>query len=336
MANGKGGIIFAGNMIVDRLKFVEAWPQRMGLTKIVRQADALGGLACNCAIDMAKLAPEIPVSVIGLVGEDALGDFILKEFSGFPAIDTGMVGRVGETPYTDVMTTPDGERTFFYFPGAGAMLGPEHFAFEKTDAAIMHIGYILLLERLDGPDKEYPTGMCRVLDSARKAGVLTSVDIVSESGTRYKDVATPALAYTDILSINDIEAEGVTGIPIRSAGGALKEDALECCVRELAERGVGKWVCVHMPEIAAGLDVQTGEYHTSKALLLPKDFIGSTVGAGDAFAAGLLYAAYRGRPLAEALDEANAVAAYSLKGYSASDSLRPLAQILAEMEQYRV
>ena len=197
MAIDKKGIVFAGTMVLDRLKFIENWPMRSGLTYITSQSDALGGLACNCAIDMAKLAPEVPISVIGVIGEDSLGDFILNEYSKYPSIDTSMVARAGETSFTDVLTIPSGERTFLQFRGSGKLFGPEHVDFTKFDAAIMHIGYILLLDRLDSPDPEYPTGMCRVLDEARKAGIMTSVDLVSESGSRYKDIAAPAFSKND-------------------------------------------------------------------------------------------------------------------------------------------
>jgi sugar/nucleoside kinase (ribokinase family) len=330
-------IIFAGNLIVDRLKFVEAWPRPMELTRIVRQEDALGGLVCNCALDMAKLAPEAPIHIVGVAGEDALGDLILAEFVKYPSVNADMVVRAGENSFTDVVTTPNGERTFFQFHGASALLGPEHFDFSKlAGAAIMHIGYMLLLDRLDGPDADYPTGMCRVLDAARRAGILTSVDVVSETGNRYKDVVAPALAYTDILTINDIEAEGVTGVRLRGSDGRLNYEALEPCVRALAALGVKKWVCIHMPEIAAGLDIESGVYTEEKSFNVPADFIRSSVGAGDAFATGLLYGAWQGFALADALSIANAVAAYSLKGIGANDAMKSLAEVLEEMERYRI
>ena len=328
MTEDKREIVFAGLLAVDRLKFVEAWPKPTGLTKITRQQSALGGLVCNCAIDMAKLAPEVPVRVVGAIGEDEPGELILSEFSKYPSINTDMLVYIGETSYTDVITIPDGQRTFFQYPGATALLGPEHFDFAAMNAAILHIGYILLMDRLDSPDEDYPTGLCRVLDRAQQAGVLTSIDIVSETGDRYKRIASPALAYTDILSINDIEAEGITDIQLRDAEGRLKEEALEPCVRALAALGVKKWVCVHMPEVAAGLDVESGRYTEAEALRKPEGYIKSTVGAGDAFAVGLLYGAYRGISLEKAMEEANAVAAYSLNGIGASDAIAPLAEVL--------
>ena len=334
MTGGKKGVIFAGNLIVDNLKFVEAWPREMGLVAITHQARSLGGLACNCAIDMAKLAPEVPVKVMGVVGDDSDGDFILEKLSEYPSIDTTTVMREGESSFTDVITTPNGQRTFFYFPGNNKILGPEHFDFSVSDAAIMHIGYVFLLEKLDGPDPDYPTGMCRVLDMANKAGILTSIDFVSESGDRYSSIAKPALVYTDILSINDLEAEGLTGMKLRDEEGTLIHSGLEPCVRKIASFGVKKWVCVHMPEISAGIDVISGAYFEAIPPDVPKSFIKSSVGAGDAFATGLLYGAYRGVPLEKALEEANAVAAFSLAGIGASDAIQPLSEILSDMEIY--
>ena len=335
MDNREKGIIFAGTLLVDRLKFIETWPEEMALTNIIRQTNALGGLACNCTINMAKLAPEVPVSVIGIVGDDSLGEYILEGFSKYPSIDTSLIRKEGETSYTDVMTTPGGRRTFFAFQGANAMLGPEHFDFGDACAAIMHIGYVLLLNKLDGPDPDYPTAMCRVLDKARKAGIKTSVDVVSESGDRFKGILGPALEYTDILTINDFEAEGVTGIKLRDKDGNLIYEALEPCVKELASYGVKNWVCVHMPEISVGIDIISGVYTEKIPPAVPKSYIKSSVGAGDAFAAGLLYGAYRGISLDQAMDEANAVAAFSLSGIGASDAIEPLDEILSEMEKYK-
>ena len=336
MSEGRNGIIFAGNLIVDTVKFIDEWPKEMGLSPITAQGSALGGLACNCATDMAKLAPEVPLKVIGIVGNDSLGDYVFQRFSEHPSIDTSSIIREGETSYTDVITTPNGQRTFFQFAGANKMLGSEHFDFSGSDAAILHIGYVFLLDKLDGPDPEYATGLCRVLDMASKAGILTSIDFISEFGDRYVTIAKPALAYTDILSINDIESEGLTGIKLRDENGSLIRENLEPCARMIASFGVRKWACVHMPEIAVGIDIESGAYIEKEPPDVPRSYIKSSVGAGDAFATGLLYGAYRGISLEKAIEEANAVATVSLAGVGASDSIRPLDDILLEMEKYIV
>ncbi|MDR1043464.1 MAG: carbohydrate kinase family protein, partial [Clostridiales Family XIII bacterium] len=209
------GIAFAGNLIVDHLKTVHTWPMEGALAKVLSQSYALGGLVNNCAIDLAKLDPSVPVKALGLIGDDDRGNLILEAFERHPSIDAGCIIRKGETAFTDVITTPDGSRTFFSFMGAGAELTPDYFDFDRMKADILHIGYILLLDGLDAPDPECGTALCRVLKDARAHGIATSVDVVSEDSYRYADIVPPALKYADYCIMNEIEAGRTTGIDVR-------------------------------------------------------------------------------------------------------------------------
>ena len=177
----KKGIALAGNLLVDYIKYIESYPAPQALTTILSMDRAVGGLVNNCALTLAKLDPGLPIKTMGIIGQDDSGDYILSELGRHPGIDTSQILRRGHTSYTDVMTEKStGSRTFFCYMGASAQLKPEHFDFTKLDADILHIGYILLLDGLDAPDSEYPTAMCRVLDAAQKAGIQTSIDVVSE------------------------------------------------------------------------------------------------------------------------------------------------------------
>ncbi len=60
----------------------------------------------------------------------------------------------------------------------------------------------------------------------------------------------------------------------------------------------------------------------------PKEFIAGTVGAGDAFASGLLLGAYRDRPMEEALEYAIAAAVTSLSKGDASEGGRSFNEAL--------
>jgi sugar/nucleoside kinase (ribokinase family) len=328
------GIAFAGDLIVDHLKTVHTWPMEGALAKVLSQSYALGGLVNNCAVDLAKLDPTVPVKALGLIGDDERGDLILEVFARHPSIDTGSIIRKGETAFTDVFTTPDGARSFFTFMGAGAHLTPSYFDFDRMKADILHIGYILLLDGLDAPDPEYGTALCRVLKDARAHGIATSVDVVSEDSDRYADIVPPALRYADYCIMNEIEAGRTTGITIRD-GAALNEGNIEKCVRELARMGVGRWAVVHMPEMSAAYDAGSGEYYVERSVKTPDGFIVSSVGAGDAFAVGMLYGAYNGWGVRESLHAASVIAAYSLSGKGASDAIKPLDEIVAEMETWR-
>jgi sugar/nucleoside kinase (ribokinase family) len=62
-------------------------------------------------------------------------------------------------------------------------------------------------------------------------------------------------------------------------------------------------------------------------LELPAGYIKGTVGAGDAFCAGALYAAYQGESIAAALKLGNAAAAASLSQPGATEGMRPVAAL---------
>ena len=325
------GIALAGNMIVDNVKYIESYPPAQTLTTISGGAHSTGGLTCNCALTLAKLDPTLPLCALGMVGEDAAGDYILSQLAAQPNIDTSGVRRGGVTAYTDVMTDKDGGRTFFHCRGANALFAPEHIDLDNLRADILHIGYILLLDAMDAPDADYPTALCRVLHEAQKRGIATSVDVVSEDGDRFAGLVPPALRYTDYCIINEVEAECSTGIPLRDAAGTLCKENLEPACRALMEMGVARWVVIHMPECGAGL-AKDGEFVCLPSRRVPDGFIKSSVGAGDAFASGILYGAYHGWTLEKSIGIAAAVAAWSLSGAGAADAIVPLGELLAGMQ----
>ena len=325
------GIAIAGNLIVDYIKYIDSYPEPQALTTISGIERAVGGLCCNCVLTLSKLDPDLPIKAIGILGEDEAGDYILSRFAECANVDITNIQRRGDTAYTDVMTEKStGRRTFFTFRGANSFLVPEHFDFTAIDADILHIGYILLLDGLDAPDPEYPTAMCRVLDAARKTGVRTSIDVVSEDGERFIKLVPPALKYVDYCCINEYEASRTTGVALRGGDGQVLTENLPIVCAKLMDMGVGRWVVLHMPELSCGLE-KGGSYIQEPSWKIPEGFIKSSVGAGDAFASGIIYGAYNGWSLKESLHVAGAVAAYSLSGTGAADAIKPLPEILEAM-----
>ncbi len=329
----KKGIAVAGNLILDRIKRIESYPAPGNLTTITGESSSPGGLVCNCAVDLCRLDPALPVKAVGLLGEDAAGEELLARLGAYQNLDLSHIRRQGVTSYTDVMTEPDGSRTFFHCRGGNALFGPEHIDLKALDADILHIGYLLLLDRMDGPDPEYPTVLCRVLAEAKREGLLTSIDVVSEEGERFHKIVPPALAYADYCVINEVEASRTTGIPLRGPDGVIGENLRPAC-QALMERGVGRWVVIHMPERSCGLE-RDGGYVEEPSWRIPPGFKRSSVGAGDAFASGILYGAYRGWSLERAIHTAGAVAAHSLSGEGASDAILPLPELMERMESYQ-
>ena len=331
----RNGICCAGNMIVDITYPIETWPKQNELTHITEGIqNSTGGSVCNTITDLARLDPTLHLVASGYAGHDAEGDFLLSELSRYPNIDLSMVRRSGRTSFTAVMSNNQThERTFFQHAGANAYYGEDDIDWEKLDVEIFHIGYILLLPHLDEPDEEYGTKMARLLHRAKQAGMKTSIDVVSESGDRFRCLVTPALRYTDYCIINELEAQQTTGILLREDDGTLHPENMEAALRKLHELGVGVWAVIHCPELGCGMD-ENGSFTVQKSLTLPKGYIRGTVGAGDAFCAGVLYAAQAGKTLSEALKLGACTAAASLSEVSASDGVKTAAEVLALAERY--
>ena len=325
----KKGVVVAGYADLDIIKTISAFPTRHGLVEITGLNRALGGAACNCALDMARLEPETTVYPLALVGRDAYGDEMLERLGALQNIDLSLIRRMGETGFTDVLDEADTRvRTFVCFRGANKLLSEEMIDPAALNCNLFHIGYILLLDALDAADPEYGTKMGRLLHKLQKAGIATSVDVVTDDSGLHKKLVPPALRYTDYLTINEHEAEATCGIPLRDQADRLLTENMEAALKALKGMGVRRWVCVHAPEAAFGLD-EGGRFAAVPSAKLPEGFIKGTVGAGDAFVSGLLLAARRGATLEQAMEDGTAAAVCSLTDPGASDGVRPIAEAQA-------
>ncbi len=329
------GICCAGNIIVDITYPIETWPKQNELTHITEGiTNSTGGSVCNTITDLARLDPQMHLVASGFAGHDAEGDFVMAEMGKYPNIDLSMVKRDGRTSFTAVMSNNQTkERTFFQHAGANAYYGEDDIDWEKLDVNIFHIGYILLLPHLDQPDAEYGTKMARLLHRAQKAGMKTSIDVVSESGDRFCKLVPPALKYTDYCVINELEAQQTTGVTLRDDSGKLHRENMPAALAKLKELGVSTWAVIHCPEVGCGID-EKGTYYEVPSLKLPAGYIQGTVGAGDAFCAGVLYAAEKGLPMNEALKLGACSAAASLSAVSASDGVKTAEEVLKLAELY--
>ena len=276
--NNKTGIAVAGTILVDKLNEIGAYPASGELTKILSVSKAVGGAVPNVGIDIKRVDPTIPVSAIGKIGNDAEGDFLVDTLEA-NGVDASLLVR-GDKPtsFTDVMSIVGGQRTFFTYPGACADFGVDDVDFDKLDAKMLHLGYFLLLDKVDGGDGE------KILKAAQEKGIKTSIDLVSENSDRYH-IVKDCLKYTDNVIINELEAGMIAGIePCR--------ENLEKIARAIKDMGVSERVIIHMPE--TGVCLSDNGFFEYPSWELPKGFIKGKTGAGDAFCAGALIGIYRG------------------------------------------
>lgn len=323
------GIAVAGDMVMDIIKLIDRFPQRHGLIHIEEKTYSIGGAVNNTGRDLAALDPAMPVRLVGMIGEDGEGDEMLRQLRLYPNIDVSRVVRQGQTSFTDVLTEKETrERTFLFYGGANDVFDCQHVDVQNLNCDLFHIGYILLLAALDREDEQYGTRLARLLHDVQAQGIKTSVDVVSEVGDRYKRLVPPALKYADYFIVNEIEAGKTVGIDLRDQAENLLVERIPLVLKRLKEMGVKEWAVIHAPEGGFGLDEQ-GNYVQLGSLDLPQGFIVGTVGAGDAFCAGVLHAAYKGEGMAQGIRDGIAAAAQSLSAAGASEAMGPIEEIRA-------
>jgi sugar/nucleoside kinase (ribokinase family) len=329
-ANARAGLLAGGNWIIDQVKMIDVYPQPEQLANIRSQSEGTGGAPYNVLIDLAHSGTPFPLYAAGLVGQDALGEHILKTCREHE-VDVQHLRTTPKAPtsYTDVMTeVGGGRRTFFHARGANALWRGEDLDFKKLDVRIFHLGYLLLLDSLDQPDPRYGTQAARLLARAQAAGVKTSADVVSEDSDRFARIVNPALRHVDYCILNEIEAGKTTGFKIRPPGGALDTVALRHAAGALLQQGVRELVVVHFPE-GAFARTRKGEDFWQPSLKLPPKRIAGTAGAGDAFCAGVLYGLHEGWDLQRCLLTGVCIAAASLADATCTAGVKSLNTSLA-------
>ena len=131
--------------------------------------------------------------------------------------------------------------SFYYCKGASADFCEADIRWDALDVDILHIGYILLMDALDAPDAEYGTRLARLLNTARRRGIRTSVDMVTEPGERTRRVAAPALKYADYCVINESEAQALTGVRLADESGKLIRENVTAALEAMKAMGVSTW-----------------------------------------------------------------------------------------------
>jgi len=329
------GITAGGNWIVDRVKTVDRLPGRGMLANIRSETRSMGGGPANVLADLARMGAGFPLRGAGMVGCDPDGDFVLQTTRGYGIETSGLVrGAEATTSYTDVMTEiGNGDRSFYHFRGANALFGPEHVDIPALSCRLFHLGYLLLLDRMDSPDPRDGTVAASFLRRLQEAGILTSVDVVSEEGDRFRTLVPPALRHLDYLIFNEIEAGRTVGVEVRRPDGALVPGAVAHAVETLLAMGPMRLVAVHMPEGVYAAE-RGGRRVSLGSLDVPAGYIRSKLGAGDALCAGLLYGLHEGWDAERSIELGISCATACLADHSASGGVPPLAEVLRLARQY--
>jgi ribokinase len=242
-----------------------------------------GGKSANQAVAAARAGAV--VRMIGAVGDDDLGDEAIAQLEA-EGIDVSAVQRLASVPTGVALIAVDaaGENQIAVASGANAELAPE--AVERALAGAQPGGVALLA--LEVPD-------AAVLAGARAARAAGLQVVLNPAPARA--LGDELLALSPVLTPNGGEAAALSG-----------EDDPEAAARALAAR-TGAAVVVTVGSDGALLV----EGDAVERIPAPRVEAVDTTGAGDAFNGALACALAGGAALADAVREAVAVAAESVR-----------------------
>ncbi|MCL5408804.1 MAG: carbohydrate kinase family protein [Candidatus Omnitrophica bacterium] len=248
------------------IKPVTQLPEKGKITLVDTAELHIGGCAANTAIVAKNLGSE--VSVIGKVGNDALGEFLINELkkAGIE-ISAIKIDKDITSSGTSVLVHSDGERSFIHSIGANGKLTCEDMDFQYLENfAVIHIGGVLLMDSLEDENLEK---LCRQIKNMNK---ILTVDTAWDFKGKWLSVIEKSLPYMDYFLPSIEEAKMISG----------KENAEEIC-KFFLDRGVQN-VCLKMGGNGSLIMNKTEKYYFPP---IPVDVV-STLGAGDAYIGGFL------------------------------------------------
>lgn len=305
-------VVCAGILVADVVaRPVKKFPEMGKLELAPEMGLHLGGCASNTGIDLAKLG--ISTGIIGKVGKDGFGDFLINEMRKY-GLDTKGVKRDVElnTSGTMVFVLPDGERSFIHYIGANSKFTEKDIDYNLVKKAkIFYVAGFFLLPALEGK----PIG--RILKKVKQMGVTTALDTAWDSrGVWYKAIKF-AFPYVDYFLPSIEEAKMISG----------RNTPDQIC-KFFLDKGV-EIVGLKMGSRGSYLKTKDVAMEIPPFKVKPVD----ATGAGDAFVAGFLAGLVKNLSLKKCAQLANAVGALATTGVGATSGVKTMAETSKFMKQ---
>ena len=330
----RSGIICSGAWCVDRNITVDHWPERETVATI-QSSQVFGGCpGHNMSTALKRLGVPFPVEGQGLVGDDEHGRLLASICDELGIIRSGLQLRKGiDTSLTyAIAPVSDGRRTHFFQPGSMALLSPDDFDFSTTICRIAHLGLPGVNATMDAPWHGDASGWVTALKKAKTAGLKTNMELVSIAPEKTKAVAESFLPLLDTLIINDAEVGAIAGMETVKDSVTNVAACKEAMAKIMAAFPLDM-ITVHFP--AGGLVfTRKGEMAESPSVKVPQAEIKGSNGAGDCFAAGILFGHHEGWPIAQSLKLAHASAAMSLRSATTTGAVMNWKDCLAQADAW--
>lgn len=271
---------------------------------------AVSGAAGSAAIVAAKHG--LNVQAVGGVGDDLMGEWVLRRFGDF-GVDTGMMQKLPDftTSSSIVTTRPDGQRPALHKRGAtgGFYIGDEQLD-RVLDTRILHVGGVGLMDAMDkGRNAE-------VLAEAKRRGITTTLDVFASTADDF-DLVRPLLPHTDYFMPSEEEAMALSGMT-----------DYEDIARFLLDQGTGAVVltlgahgAMYRDQKGARIDIPAYQID-----------VVCTCGCGDCFNAGFATGLHLGRPIEDCICFGQASSAQNAMGLGSQAVISSLEGTIAFME----
>ncbi len=252
----------------------------------------LGGNGANSAYVLRTLGA--PVALCSATGTNVIGDTVTGWLADRGVDLRGFLRREGSTATTTTVLDDRLNRISFYYPGLFPTFNEADLPGDIWNQAhtLLITGYRLL----PGFRGE---GFAATLRTAREHRLRTALDIGPAIGAPLTlDELAPLLPLVDYLFANAYELTVATGAEAVEASTArMRAAGARCVVAKLGRAGAFVR--------AAGQAFHVEGFPIQASV---------TIGAGDSFNAGFLYALHEGQSLTEAAAFANATAALVVQG----------------------
>lgn len=290
------------------------------LPEVRRFSRYLGGSSANMAVGLSRLGAK--VGIVSALGTDALSEFLIS-FLQKEGVDTGRVQKkAGFLPslcLTEVTPPDKFPQVFYRHDAVDTQLETAPGDLDYVSAGRMFITNGTSLCASPSREATY-----RALERAKAAGVKVVFDVdfraMSWKSPEEAGLAVRlALPYIDVLIGNQPELMLVAGTTdLESATRKLRAGGLSVLVSKLGEQGTRVF--------AGGEDTFLAPYKVD---------VCTTIGAGDGFASGFLYALLSGMEMEECLHHGNAAAAIVVSRLSCSEAMPRIEEVRALMAAQR-
>jgi sugar/nucleoside kinase (ribokinase family) len=274
----------------------------------------IGGGAANTAVDLARLG--ITATIRARVGDDIFGRFATETLRAHN-VDTSALKIDPElaTSQTLIVNVRGQDRRFIHCVGANTgFVAADLDAVLEYSPRVLHIGYFLILPRLDAGE------LAERFARARQIGTITVLDVATPGPGNYLEPLKVVLPHTDVFVPNADEAELILGEtdPIRQAH-LFHDMGARHVVITRGEHGV--------VSVSDDLQVKLGTY--------PVSFVDGS-GGGDAFNAGYIVGLLEGRSELECLKLASAVGASCVRSVGTTAGVFTRAEAEDFMRRHKI